>query len=250
MKLNVGSVLSSVCLVLLSGTASAQEVRVEVRDARLSIPFGEVQGTVVRVGDYLVFIDEEQPNNSFAVSRSDVRNISAQDNHVTVDLNRVVRDRSGERTSFILQLTDPADALALSTWAPMRNATAGMTSSPTSGQTSGQTTGSGGQTAVGMEGSNGVIATYQVTHGHTFGSCHGRLIVRQDIIAYESIDRNEDSRQWALRDVQELKLDNPYELDVKPFRGDEYSLTFDGKGMDTGIFRQLVERVTSSRVAE
>ena len=246
MKICLRGALSFVCLVLLSGTASAQDVRVEVRDARLSIPFGEVRGTLVRVGEYLVFIDEDQPNNSFGVNRGDVRNISAQEDRVTVDLNHPVRDRSGERTTFIFQLPDPADAMALTNWPQMGNTSAGMATSPASAQTAG----SGTQTAIGTQGSNGVIATYQVTHGHMFGGCHGRLIIRQDIIAYESIDKIEDSRQWALRDVRELKLDNPYELGVKPFRGDDYKITFDGKGMDTGVFRQLVERVTSSRTAE
>ena len=247
MRIRIGSALSFVCLVLFSGTASAQDVRVEVREARLSIPFGEVRGTLVKIGEYLVFIDEDQRNNSFAVNRSDVRNISAQEDRVTVDLNHPVRDRSGERTTFIFQLPDPADAVALTTWSQTGNASASTGANPVSSQT----TGSVSQAAVGStQGTNGVIATYQVTHHHTFGGCHGRLIIRQDIIGYESIDKIEDSRQWALRDLRELKLDNPYELDVKPFQGDEYSLSFEGKGMDTGIFRQLVERVTSSRVAE
>ncbi len=243
MKIAMGSALSFVCLILLSGSLSAQDVRLEVHDARLSIPFGEVQGTIVKVGEYLVFIDEDQPNNSFALRRSEVRNITAQEARVTIDLNSPVRDRSGERTSFIFQLPDQAGANAVTTWPQ------GTTGSSAAATLPGQT-GSTGSQSMSSQGANGVMATYQVTHGHLMGNCHGRLIVRQDIIAYESIDKLEDSRQWAIRDISELKLDNPYELKIKPFRGDEYSLTFDGKGMDTGVFRQLVERVTSSRVAE
>jgi len=198
---------------------------------------------MVKVGDYLVFIDEDQPNNSFAIRRNDVRNITAQESRVTIDLNSPIRDRSGERTSFVFQLPDQSGAMALATWP---QGTAGASPAATLPSQTGST----GSQSTSSQGANGVMATYQVTHGHLMGNCHGRLIVRQDIIVYESIDELEDSRQWALRDISELKLDNPYELTIKPFRGDEYSLTFDGKGMDTGMFRQLVERVTSSRVAE
>lgn len=234
MKITWGITLSFVCLVLLSTGLSAQNLVLEVHDARLSIPFGDINGTLLKVGEYLVFIDEDQPDNSFAMQKNDIRNITAQGTRVTVDLNRPVRSRSGERTSFSFELGAPADAMALTTW-PHAGATANT------GAT---------QTWAPSNETNGVIASYPVTHGHLFGNCHGRLIVRQDIIAYESIDELKDSRQWALRDVRELELKNPYELKIKPFRGDDYTLDFDGKGMDTGIYRQLVERVTSSRVAE
>jgi len=89
-----------------------------------------------------------------------------------------------------------------------------------------------------------------VKHKHTFGECRGNLIIKDNGIAYESINDINHSRQWAFRDIRELNRDNPYELSVEPFSGDQYDFDFMGKGMDNAIFQTVVQRVTSARVAE
>ena len=94
-----------------------------------------------------------------------------------------------------------------------------------------------------------MVATYQVEHGHRpFGSCSGRLILTNSTVAYESIDNISHSRQWELRDIKELKLDNPYQLEIKPFAGNDYRFQLLGKGMDSQEYKDLVERITTARV--
>jgi hypothetical protein len=61
------------------------ETTVQVRNADLSVPFGSVSGRIVTVGDYLVFIDEERPEMSFAAARTDIQNITAQDDTVVIE---------------------------------------------------------------------------------------------------------------------------------------------------------------------
>lgn len=49
----------------------------------------------------------------------------------------------------------------------------------------------------------------------------GRLIVSKDRVAYESVENVSHSFRLQLRDIKEIKRDNPYEIKVVPFVGDE-----------------------------
>lgn len=217
-----------------SGVLAAQTV-VQVQEARLAIPFGAASGKVVRVGDFLLFIDDERPEMSFAISRSEVESVATEGETLTVKTMHPLRDRTGERTSFAFQVMGGADvANALAQWARMTAAAAPAdTVRPIS---------------------NGAAATlnYQARHKHGLpfkGSCQGRLIVSEDRISYESVDQIEHSRQWELRDIKEFKLDNPYELDVDVFVGDDYAFELAGKGINSTEYKTIVDRITQARLA-
>ncbi|RPI22739.1 MAG: hypothetical protein EHM61_21540 [Acidobacteria bacterium] len=203
----------------------------------MSIPFGEVDGVLVQVGDYLVFVDEQQPQNSFAMRRSDVRTLNGQEDMINVELSQPVRGRSGQMDRLTFRLQERAGVAGLTAWG-----TSGTT------QQAGNTTTAGRTNS--PNASNGTLGTYSVKHNHTMGECRGNLIIKQDGVAYESINEINHSRQWSYRDVREIERDNPYEMVVKPFAGDEYEFDFMGKGMDNNVYQTLTERVTAARVAE
>ncbi|MFB3905639.1 MAG: hypothetical protein ACE15E_19510 [Acidobacteriota bacterium] len=202
----------------------------------MSIPFGEANGVLVQLADYLVFVDEEQRESSFAVRRSDIRNLSAQDETVNVELNQPVSGRSGQMDRLAFRLEDRADVAALTAWGS-RDTTVQQSASNT-------------QPATSTSASSGILGTYQVKHNHRFGDCRGNLIIKNDGIAYESINQIDHSRQWAFRDIQELHHDNPYKLSIDPFAGNSYDFDFLGKGMDNNVFQAVAQKVTSARVAE
>ncbi len=203
----------------------------------MSIPFGEVNGILVQVGDYLVFVDQDQRQNSFAVRRSDVRNLTAQDDTVNVDLNQPIKGRSGQMDRLAFRLEDRADVDGLTAWGSGAGTAQQAGNMQPTGTTNTSTSGR-------------IIASYQVKHNHTFGDCRGNLIIKDNGIAYESINDINHSRQWAFRDIQELHRDNPYKISVDPFSGEHYDFDFMGKGMDNNVFQTVVQRVTSARVAE
>jgi len=228
------------CLLLAAPVFAQQQTPVSVQEATMSIPFGEVNGVIIQVGDYLVFVDQDQRQNSFAVRRSDIRSMNAQDETVNVELSQPVRGRSGQIDRLAFRLQDRAGVAGLSAWGNNLGTvqqTANTQSTGTTGSTSSQS-------------SNGIIASYQVQHGHTFGECRGNLIIKENGIAYESINEIDHSRQWAFRDIRELNRENPYSLGIEPFSGGHYDFDFMGKGMDNNVFQTLSQRVTSARVAE
>ena len=87
----------------------------QVQKADLAIPFGTVSGKIVMAGDHLVFIDEERPDHSFVVARSEVEDLAIQDRTAGLQLRRPVQDRSGERSKLNFRLTQ-GDPMSLKRW--------------------------------------------------------------------------------------------------------------------------------------
>ncbi len=89
---------------------------VRIPKAELSIPFGAVKGEILLADGYLVFIDEEKPELSFVIPRGILQTLSSKDDVMTFELNRSIRDRSGERASLVFRLTDKTDIAAINQW--------------------------------------------------------------------------------------------------------------------------------------
>src|SRR5262245_59170093 len=110
-KIIILSLAIRVCSVsLLFSQTTAQ-----MQKADLAIPFGTVSGKIVMAGDHLVFIDEERPDQSFVVARSEVEDLSVQDRTASLELRRPVQDRSGERSRLNFRLA-PGETGFLKRW--------------------------------------------------------------------------------------------------------------------------------------
>jgi hypothetical protein len=192
-----------------------------------SVPFGTVPGKLLLLGNYLVFVDEQQPSASFVVAKSAIESLNADGPDITVQTNEAIRNRSGEVRRLSFRVVSGAEPAVVTSWygggmaSPSSAAPAGV---PASGTT-----------------------TYQGRHNHRFGECRGRLIIGPDQLSYESVSSVSHSRRWEYQAIKETKLSNPYELEIKPFIGDTYKFHFDGAGMDPAAYRDLVDRVTSAR---
>lgn len=218
-------------LLCLCGAALAQ-TSVAVKKAELAVPFGSVNGKVALVGEYLVFIDDDQPQSSFAIARNQIQNMTSDGGMVRITTKQPVQDRSGERTQFSLRLSE-GDLATLTNWSQAAPGT--------------NTAAAGGSAA---SSSDSKQMSFPAEYTRLLGrSSRGRLIVNDDIIAYESTDRLDTSRRWQYRDIKEIKLKNPYEIEINPFVGGKYTLKLSGKGMDNGEFKTIVDRVTAARVS-
>src|SRR5215204_648008 len=92
--------------LLFGSSVLGAQTKVEVKKAELSVPFGTVNGTAVLVGDYMVFIDEQQVQSSFAIARSEIQKITSEGRGVNIETRQPIRDRSGERTQFTVRLSE------------------------------------------------------------------------------------------------------------------------------------------------
>jgi len=215
-----------------AGVVGAQN-NLHVAAGDLSIPFGSVPGKVITVGDYLIFVDQEHPESSFALSRTEVRELTIDNRVAAIQTAKPIRDRSGDRTQFNIRLEGDSEARALTNWFGTSGARRTEPEATTSDAASTVRKGD---------------AIYEARHDHRLrGNCKGRLIVTDKGLSYESIDNLSDSRQWGYTDIKELTLSNPYEIRIVPFDGNDYKLNLQGTGMDTATFKNLVDRVTAAR---
>jgi hypothetical protein len=197
-----------------------------------SVPFGTVSGKLLVLGNYMVFVDEQQMGSSFVVAKSAIDNLSADGLVINVQTREPVRNRSGEVTRLNFRVTAGTDPAVVATWYG-----SGSSSQPVS--SAGSSAGSSTPSADGP--------TYQARHNHRIGACRGRLIVAANQLMFESVENVGHSRRWEYKSIKEMKNSNPYELEVKPFTGGDYEFVLDGNGIDPAGYKALVDKVTAAR---
>lgn len=221
--------IAFICILLVSAPpAGAQSTATgSVVAVDHSVPFGTIPGKLLLLGNYLVFVDEQQPSTSFVVAKSAIDSLNADGPAITVQTNEAILNRSGEVRRLSFRVVSGADPVIVTSWY-------------------------GGGMAAASSAAPVVIpgpgtTTYQARHNHRLGECRGRLIVSPVQLSYESVSSVSHSRRWEYQAIKETKLSNPYELEIKPFNGDTYKFHFDGAGMEPADYRDLVDRVTSAR---
>jgi hypothetical protein len=194
-----------------------------------AVPFGQIQGKLILYADYLVFVDDAQPADSFVAPKSSIESLTADGAVITLQLKDAVRNRSGEvrRLSFRALDGDPGP---VTSWF---GSGAAPTAAPASGAAAQPV----------PEGAK----VFPASHNHRIGSCTGRLLITADRVSYESTDAVSHSRRWELKQIREISLPNPYELNVRPFGESNYKLRLEGSGMDPQTYKELVDRIAAAR---
>lgn len=207
----------------LAGQAPPQGRSLAVEHA---VPFGQAQGKLILYGEYLVFVDDGQPANSFVTAKSSIETLSADGATITIQLKDPVRNRSGEARRVSFRALD-GDASPVTAWFGAR-ATAAAAATPEQAEPEG-------------------AKVFSVRHNHRIESCRRRLIITEDRVNYESTDWVSHSRRWELKQIREIRLPNPYELNVGPFSGPNFKLFLEGSGMDPEACKQPVDRIAAAR---
>ena len=199
---------------------------VRVYGAELSAPFGAVTGKVVVHDAMLTFVDSEKPEASFTVDKANVQSITRMGDGLVVQLKKPVKDRVGESNRLSLRLAVPSESTAVEQWMQQ-----GVAAAPaTAGEPKAEARWS-----------------FPARRNKLIGGTDGTLVVTQERVIFESLDKAEDTRRWELKEIKELKRKNPYEVEIIPFTGDKYELKLSGSGMETEQFRELVDRITRAR---
>lgn len=213
----------------LSGTPTDRQAQT----VQLAVPFGQVDGQLVISGNYLMFLDAQQPSASFVIPRDDVRNVTAAGSQMTVELARPVQDRGGATSRLVFRLTSLEAGQAYSQWYHQTVASTGDANRTAEGPTRAPAPGT---------------LSLQVKHDHRIGSDMGSLMIAPDQVAYESVTNVKDSRQWNYSDIKEIHQSGPYKLKIVPFSGDDYSFDLLGQGLTSDQYQTLVDRVAKARL--
>ena len=205
----------------------AQAPAVQIIPVEIAVPFGTAAGKLILHDGYAVFLDDQKPEASFAVSRTDLTSVGAEGGMLNALFKKNFKDRAGDKNRLSLRATRPEDTEALRRWF------------------------SAAETAPVVAGSDAGKELFKldVQQKRRFGKNQkGRLMLVGNQLIFESIDDPSNSRRWELSDIKSLENKNPYELRVEPFTGDDYRFELTGTPMEAAQYKLLVDKVTAARV--
>jgi len=220
----IAGMILTVCTLMAEAAPPGRAITVEH-----AVPFGQIQGKLILYADYLVFVDEAQPADSFVAPKSSIESLTADGAMITVQLKAAVRNRSGEvrRLSFRALDGDPGP---VTSW----YGSGGGAAPAPAAQASAQPVPEGAK-------------VFPASHNHRIGSCSGRLLITADRVSYESTDSVSHSRRWELKQIRDISLPNPYEINIRAFGESNYKLRLDGSGMDPQTYKEVVDRIAAAR---
>lgn len=184
-----------------------------------AIPFGTATGDLISSGEYLIFVDDQERQNSFAISRNSATDVRQDGASVTITLARPVKTRAGEMSSVVFRFINPEGVRMLSGWM-------------------------GAAVAPAIPGET---MAFQVRRKRLIGGDEGRLTIAPTDVDYRSMTNFKASRRWKMSEIKEVKRDNPHALTIVPFSGEQYSFEIIGQGLTSDQYNRLVDHIMSQR---
>jgi hypothetical protein len=220
--------------LLAAPLALRAQAPVEAAEAELAIPFGAASGHIAVAEDLLLFLNSERSDASFAIRRENIRNMSVNNNVLTVETVEPVNGSNALNFRIL-----SGDASRMARWGQ---------AGPGASMATGPAAGAAGRMAETAVADSAMQQSYQARHDHRFGGgCTGRLMISDDRMSYDSVDEIGHSRQWQLKEIKEFKRKNPYKLVIDPFVGYKYDLELIGEGMSSRAFQDVTEGITLKR---
>jgi hypothetical protein len=212
---------------LAATTALAADLTVQ--NAQLYGPNGAVTGKIVMFNNRMAFIDDNQPDMSFVIPKSDIRSARWEGGRLTIDLSHPYSSGFGaNQSSVILTMPDTSSASSFVTWMGV----------PVSGFN-----GEADRAALPPTTTRVSDVRFDVKNGDQ----KGKLIVAPDQLVFESLTDANHSRRWKYSDIREFKH-NDHEIKVEPYHGDKYEFQFQNKAMLQTAYDMISNEIVDSRM--
>ncbi len=214
-------------LAVLSTAGLWAADRVTAYRAELSGPSGDVPGTLVMVGDQMVFVDADRPDMSFSIPRSDVRSVTIRDNGTVVcETAAPYEGPFGSASRVALRLTDPGYADRVVHWIGV----------PVSGaypRTDTQDLGARQEPGT---------AEFDVRRDDD----PGRLVVTPAGLEFVDLKDRSHSRRWTYSELKGIERKNGDTIVVHPYSGDNVKFKTT-RMMDDAIYNAIADRIVAAR---
>jgi hypothetical protein len=206
-------------LLLTANVFAADQLT--VHKVQLTGPSGSIHGKVVGVGEYLVFVDDEQPDKSFVIPRGEIRTARNEQGSVIVEMERPVTDRFGTRSNLEMRIVDPATGAVLSR----------MLGVPVE------------------RGRTETVYSLEVRHDHKGeGGCDGRLIADDMRLRFESVTQADHSRTWNYNDLQQFQSERDHALlHVRPVSGEGYDFNVRNGATAGSMYKLVSDKIVAAR---
>ena len=200
--------------------------RVVVHRVQLAGPMGTDNGHLVMVDNQLVFVDDSNPDNSFAIPRSDINNLRLENGTLTIGMSRPFTGMYGSRSDVVMRVYQPNDAGLIASWVGIPVSTAG-------------------------EASRGVPAatvTTQTFLNATYRGDRGKLVIADKTVSWQDLEHPDRSRTWAYSDIRALKRDkNENAIKIDPYDGSEHKFKIEGAFMTDSVYNMIGQRIVEAR---
>jgi hypothetical protein len=198
--------------------------RVMVHPAQIMTPYGSEMGKVVTIGNQMVFVDDANPANSFALTRGEITNLNINNGMMTMSLAQPFTSPFSSGPTMMVRLLD-ANAGDLLSWMGAPNGTVGEASRVIVDQPN--------------------LYEYTVRHDDD----EGRLIIGPVDVRFESFNHPKHSRAWTYNSIKKLSSDaDDHELKLEPYSSDTYKFKVLGsKVLTEDVYAMVRERIAAAR---
>ncbi len=219
----------SAALAMLSfpfARPAAAVERVMVHPAQVTTPYGSEPGKLVTIGNQMIFVDDANPANSFALMRSEITNLNISNGLMTMSLAQPFTSPFGSGPMLTVRLLDsnPGDLMS---WMTGPSASTG-------------------------EASRAVVDplanTYEYTVKHD--DDEGRLIITPVDVRFESFNHPKHSRAWTYNSIKKLTSDaDDREVKLEPYDSDTYKFKILGsRTLTQDVYTMVRERIEAARL--
>lgn len=195
-----------------------------IHKVTVNTPSGTITGKVVGTGDNLVFVDDNDPQKSFTLSRGKITNYKTEDGAILVEMERPASDQTGTQSNVRITVVDAANATAITKWIGMP-----------------------------VERSRTVTThSTDVRHDHKGqGHCTGKLLADDTSLRFESVSEANHSRTWNYNDIQSFEKEKDHALlKVTAKNGEKYDFKTVNGMTAGGVYNLVSQKIVANRPAQ
>jgi hypothetical protein len=207
--------------------------RVEVQRVDMYGPNGAVHGKVIIMDDRLVFTDNNDPNMSVSIPRSDISRASMEGGRMSIEVTKPYSSPFGSnQSSLVLVMPDESSAGRVISWMGV----------PVAGYSGEAARSTPQDIARSTPDRNVNEVSFDVKNGDQ----HGKLVFHRDSVSFESLSDAKHSRHWTYAEIRELNRKGD-EIKIEPYHGDKYEFQFRDPAMRDTVYNMLSDRIVAAR---
>lgn len=219
----------TVLLALTVISAWAAE-RIVVHRVELADPMGSDRGHMILSGDQLVFVDDTNPDNSFTIPRSDIRQLRYENGLLTMTLAHPFSGMYGDRPDVVMHVYDPGSPNLIASWVGLPVTSVGEASRVI--------------TEVPPQPPMESEALFNVRYHDD----SGKLVITQTGVSFEDLSNANHSRSWSYAQIKELKREkSSNEIKIQPYNGDKFEFHVEGPFMTDTVYNMIADRIIAAR---
>lgn len=217
--------------------------RVIVDPAQMLGQYNSDPGKLIFAGNQLIFVDDANPSNSFALSRADITSYNMANGVVTLMMAQPLNMPMGSSPTVSFRVMNANTPSDISAWAGMP--AAGAPQYPVNSADRYAGPDNVGPAPGGPPPDQAVAGDYQY-NAHYNGE-DGRLIVGPGSLQFVSVRHPDRSRTWDYREIREFKREGD-NVKLEPYRGDSARIYIDGgRPMSDQVYNMIGDRIVDAR---